>query len=189
MCPSPWQRDNARPRPFGASEFSLGSHPRRLVNQILLSPVLWGCGDRQTPRPSSFPNGTPALRKECLRQLLPALWGVGGLSVQGAGGEGPGWLQSWASSGRGAGLAGTSSGDHPGSAVNCWVTLDGTLPCCRLSLLSVTRGGWSGDDFQDPLSPTALPSDAVTLGKSPPLSILPVLSVELCCCPPSLPAG
>lgn len=42
-------------------------------------------------------------------------------------------------------------GPIPALLKTAGMTLGPTLPCPRLSLLSVTRGVWSGDDFQSPL--------------------------------------
>lgn len=96
----------------------------------------------------SSPTGLPHWGRELLRLLPPALRGVGGLGVQGAGWRSPGvpselglireepwpiWHHFWAS--------------IPALLQTACVTLGRTPPCSRLSLLSVTRGGWSGGDL------------------------------------------
>lgn len=66
--------------------------------------LLWNWGEGQTPRAFS-PAQTGLLHhRRSARLLLPAVWGVGGLVCQELGGETPGCVLSWASSGRSAGL-------------------------------------------------------------------------------------
>lgn len=112
-----------------------------------MCPLPW---QRDNARPAipSFPNGTPALGKGIAEAASPTLWGVGGLGVQGVGWRSPGvpselslireepwpiWHHFWA--------------PIPALLQTACVTLGGTPPCSRLSLLSVTRGGWSGGDL------------------------------------------